>query len=112
MKKQCSLTISWRALYLLIGLMAFGHAANAQERPGITTWGAASSGAIAGVPAYGVVIVLNELDVGSSLLTACDTNQDGVATVTEVKYALLNWFQQADTDRDGALSEGELKRLH
>jgi len=108
MKRQCSSTMSWRALYLLIGLMAFGHAANAQESPGITTWGAADSGSIAGVPAYGVMLVFNELDVGSSLLKACDTNQDGVATVTEVKYALLNWFQQADTDRNGALGEGEL----
>jgi Ca2+-binding EF-hand superfamily protein len=108
MKKQCSSAVSWRAMYLLMGFMAFGHAANAQESPGITTWGAAGSGATAGVPAYGVMIVLNELDVGSSLLKACDTNQDGAATITEVKYVLLNWFQQADTDRNGALSEGEL----
>jgi len=95
-------------MYLLMGFMAFGHAANAQESPGITTWGAAGSGAIAGVPAYGVMIVLNGQDVGSSLLKACDTNQDGAATITEVKFALLNWFQQADTDKNGALSEVEL----
>jgi Ca2+-binding EF-hand superfamily protein len=108
MKKQCSSTMSWRAMYLLIGVMAFGHAANAQESPGITTWGAARGGVPAGVPAHGVMIVLNGTDVGSSLLKACDTNQDGVATVTEVKAALLNWFQQADADRNGALSEVEL----
>src|SRR6516165_6718659 len=108
MKKQCSSAVSWRAMYLLMGFMAFSHEANAQESPGITTLGAAGSGAIAGVPPYGVMIVLNGLDVGSSLLKACDTNQDGAATITEVKFALLNWFQQADTDRNGALSEVEL----
>src|SRR5215813_9924747 len=91
-----------------MGFMAFGQAANPQENPGITTWGAAGTGAIAGVPAYGVMIVLNGQDMGSSFLKACDTNQDGVATVTEVKYTLLNWFQQADTDRNGSLSQGEL----
>jgi len=107
MKKQCSSAMSWLAIYLFAGFMAFGQAANAQESPGITTWGAAG-GTIAGVPAYGVMIVLNGQDVGSSLLKACDINQDGVATITEVKFALLNWFQQADTDKNGALSEGEL----
>ena len=109
MKKQCSSAMSWRAVYLLMGFMAFGQAANAQESPRITTWGAAgTTGAIAGVPAYGVMIALNGQDVGSSLLKACDINQDGVATPTEVKFALLNWFQQADTDNNGALSEVEL----
>src|SRR5215510_8352446 len=96
MKKQCSSAMSWRAVYLLMGFMAFGQAANAQESPRITTWGAAgTTGAIAGVPAYGVMIALNGQDVGSSLLKACDINQDGVATPTEVKFALLNWLQQA-----------------
>jgi Ca2+-binding EF-hand superfamily protein len=108
MKKQCSSAMSWRAMYLLMGFMAFNHAANAQESPGITTWGAAGSGAIAGVPAYGVMIVLNGQDVGSSLLKTCDVNQDGAATATEVKAALLNWFQQTDTEANGALSEVEL----
>src|SRR5215471_2539354 len=108
MKKQCSSAMSWRAMYLLMGFVAFGHAANAQESPGITTWGAVGSGAIAGVPAYGVMIVLNGQDVGSSLLKACDTNQDGVANITEVKFALLNWFQLVDTNRNGAFSEAEL----
>ena len=108
MKKQCSSAMSWRAVYLLMGFMAFGQAANAQESPGITTWSAVGTGAIAGVPAYGVMIVLNGQDVGSSLLKACDINQDGVATLTEVKFALLNWFQQADADKNGALSEVEL----
>jgi len=100
--------MSWGAVYLLMGFMAFGHAANAQESPRITTWGAAGTGAIAGIPASGVMIVLDGQDVGSSLLKACDTNQDGAATITEVKLALLNWFQQADADKSGALSEVEL----
>jgi Ca2+-binding EF-hand superfamily protein len=108
MRKQRSSVVSWLAIYLFAGFMAFGHAANAQESPGITTWGAAGTGAIAGIPAYGVMIVLNGQDAGSSLLKACDINQDGVATVTEVKFALLNWFQQADSDKNGALSEVEL----
>jgi Ca2+-binding EF-hand superfamily protein len=108
MKKQYSSVVSWLAIYLFAGFMAFGHAANAQESPGITTWGAARGGVPAGVPAHGVMIVLNGQDVGSSLLKACDTNQDGVGTVTEVKAALLNWFQQADADKNGALSEIEL----
>jgi len=108
MEKQCSSAMSWRAVCLLMGFMAFGHATNAQESPRITTWGAAGTGAFAGIPAYGVMIVLNGQDVGSSLLKACDTNQDGAATITEVKFALLNWFQQADADKSGALSEVEL----
>jgi Ca2+-binding EF-hand superfamily protein len=108
MGKQRSSVVSWLTIYLFAGFMAFGHTANAEESPGITTWGAAGSGAITGVPAYDVMIVLNGLDVGSSLLKACDTNQDGAATVTEVKFALLNWFQQTDADKSGALSEVEL----
>jgi Ca2+-binding EF-hand superfamily protein len=108
MKKQCSSVVSWLAIYLFAGFMAFCYAANAQESPGITTWGAARGGVPVGVPAHGVMIVLNGQDVGSSLLKACDVNQDGAATASEVKAALLNWFQQADADRNGALSEVEL----
>jgi Ca2+-binding EF-hand superfamily protein len=108
MKKQCSSVMSWRTMYLLMGFMALGHAVNAQESLGITTRGAAGGGVIAGVPGHGVMIVFNGQDVGSSLLKACDVNQDGAATATEVKAALLNWFQQADADRNGALSEVEL----
>ena len=108
MKKQYSSVVNWLAIYMFAGFMAFCHAANAQESPRITTWGAARGGVPAGVPAHGVMIVLNGQDVGSSLLKACDINQDGVATITEVKFALLNWFQQADADKSGALSEVEL----
>jgi Ca2+-binding EF-hand superfamily protein len=108
MKKQCSSMVSWgRAMYLLAGLMALGHVVTAQEDTGITARGVAG-GVLAGVPARGVMIVFNGQDIGASLLKACDANQDGVAAANEVKAALLNWFQQADTDKNGALSEVEL----
>jgi Ca2+-binding EF-hand superfamily protein len=105
MKTQCSSVVSWPAIYLFAGLMALGQVANAQE--GITTRGVAG-GVTAGVPASGFMIVFNGQDVGVSLLKVCDINQDGAATVAEVKAALLNWFQQADADKNGALSEVEL----
>jgi Ca2+-binding EF-hand superfamily protein len=107
MKTQCSSVISWPAIYLFAGLMALGQAANAQEGESITTRGVAG-GVTAGVPASGFMIVFNGQDVGVSLLKVCDINQDGAATVAEVKAALLNWFQQADADKNGALSEVEL----
>jgi Ca2+-binding EF-hand superfamily protein len=107
MKTQCSSVVSWLAIYLFEGLMALGHAATAQEGEGITARGVAG-GAIAGVPAPGFMIVFNGQDVGPSLLKVCDINQDGAATVTEVKAALLNWFQQADAHKNGALSQVEL----
>jgi hypothetical protein len=49
------------------------------------------------------------IDIGASLLKHCDTNQDGVATPVEVKVGFFTWFQQADTDTNGALSEVELR---
>jgi Ca2+-binding EF-hand superfamily protein len=107
MKTQCSSVVSWPAIYLFAGLMALGQAARAQEGQGITTRGVAG-GVIAGVPEAGFMIVFNGQDVGASLLKVCDINQDGAATVTEVKAALLNWLQQADADKNGALSEVEL----
>ena len=94
-------------MYLLAGFMALSHVLNAQEGTGITTK-AAPGGVIAGVPAPEVMMVLHGQDIGASLLKFCDTNQDGAAIATEVKAALLNWFQQADTDANGALSEVEL----
>ena len=108
MKKRCSSVMSWRAIYWFIGFMALGHAVNAQESPEVTTRGSAGDGIIAGVLGEGVTIVFGGRDVGSLLLKACDANQDGVATATEVKAALLNWLQQADADRNSALSEVEL----
>jgi Ca2+-binding EF-hand superfamily protein len=107
MKKQYSSMVSWRAMYLLAGFMALGHAANAQEGTGITIKDAADS-VISGVPAPHVMMVLHGQDIGSSLLRACDTNQDGAASTAEVDGALLNWFQHADTDSNGSLSETEL----
>jgi hypothetical protein len=108
MKKQRSLMVSWgRAMYLLAGFMALGHAVNAQEGPGITIKDAAG-GVIAGVPGQAVMMVLNGQNIGASLLKVCDTNQDGVAIATEVKAALLNWFQQADADANSAISQVEL----
>jgi Ca2+-binding EF-hand superfamily protein len=107
MKKQRSSMVSWRAIYLLAGFMSLGYAANAQEGTGITIKDAAD-GVIAGVPAPHVMMVLHGEDIGSSLLRACDTNHDGAASTGEVNAALLNWFQQADTDSNGSLSETEL----
>jgi Ca2+-binding EF-hand superfamily protein len=95
-------------MYWFMGFIALSHALNAFESPEITTGGPAGDGVIAGVPGHGVMILFGGQDVGSSLLKACDVNQDGVATATEVKAALLNWFQQADADRNSVLSEVEL----
>jgi hypothetical protein len=91
---------------LFAGFMSLGYPANAQEGTGITIKDAAD-GVIAGVPAPHVMMVLHGQDIGSSLLRACDTNQDGAASTAEVNAALLNWFQQTDTDSNGALSETE-----
>jgi hypothetical protein len=104
MRMQRSSTMSRRAIYLLTGcLMTLGQAVNAQDGQGITTREIAG-----GVPAHGVMIVFNGQDIGASLLKASDANQDSVATATEVKAALLNWFQQADADKNSGLSEVEL----
>jgi hypothetical protein len=103
-------------------LLALSQTAQAQETRYFKVRGGAPGGGQAGAfgggigfvqefngagPARGVMIMLNGQDVGASLLTACDTNQDGAATITELKAALSNWFQQTDTDTNGALSEVE-----
>jgi Ca2+-binding EF-hand superfamily protein len=103
MKKQRSSRVSWPTMCLFVGFMGLGYAANAQEYGGITTKGIAG----AGVPARNVFMILNGQDVGAWLLKASDANQDGAASASEVNAALLNWFQQTDTDRNGALSETE-----
>src|SRR5262249_13505374 len=104
----------WRATCLLASIVALGQATHAQETRAV---GTIQGGAGAfhffhktdgGGPAQGVVIVINGQDIGASLLNACDSNQDGTATAEEVNYALLNWFRQADTDANGALSGAEL----
>ena len=105
MKIQRTSTMSRLAIYLLAScLVALGQRANAQGSGDITT----KSVGGAGVPAHGVFMIFNGQDIGSSLLKACDANQDGIASASEVNAALLNWFQQADTDGNGALSETEL----
>jgi Ca2+-binding EF-hand superfamily protein len=105
MRIQRSSTLSRRAIFLLAGcLMAVGQTANAQDYGDITTKGVAS----AGIPVHGVFMVFNGQDIGSSLLKTCDTNQDGTASASEVSVALLSWFQQADTDSNGAFGEAEL----
>jgi Ca2+-binding EF-hand superfamily protein len=104
MKIQHASTRSHSIVYLLAScLMALGQMANAQDSGGITT---NSTGG--GVPGRGIFMVVNGQDIGSSLLKACDTNQDGAASASELNATLLNWFQQADADSNGALSETEL----
>jgi Ca2+-binding EF-hand superfamily protein len=107
MKKQRRSKVSWRTLYLLAGFLGLGYAANAQEGAGITIKDAAAD-VIAGVPAPSVMIVFNGQNIGASLLKACNANQDGAASESEVNAALLNWFHQADVDTNGVLSEVEL----
>jgi hypothetical protein len=105
MKIQRTSMVSQWVVYLLTGcLMAMGQMASAQDYGGITTKSVEGGG----MPVRGVFLVFNGQDIGSSLLKACDTNQDGTASASELNAALLNWFQQADTDSNGALSETEL----
>jgi hypothetical protein len=78
--------------------------ASAQDYRDITTKDVRA----AGVPARGVFMVINGRDIGSSLVGACDTNQDQLVSASELNAALLNWFQRADTDSSGALTETEL----
>src|SRR5689334_18978749 len=49
------------------------------------------------------------INIGGASLKLCDTNHDGVATADETKNGLSAWFQKADTDTNGALSEVELE---
>src|SRR5207237_769318 len=113
MKIQRNDTASRWAISLLAGcLIASCGAANAQNYEDVTT----KSVGRAGVLTRGVLMVLNGQAIGSALPKACDptllkagdTNQDGMASASELNAALLNRFQQADTDSNGALSETEL----
>lgn len=52
--------------------------------------------------------VINGLDFGSVLLKACDLNQDGKATLAEVKEVASACFKLWDTNADGNLSQTEL----
>jgi hypothetical protein len=48
------------------------------------------------------------IDIGASLLNGCDANHDGAAAPEELRIALMAWWQQIDTDTNGALSGIEL----
>jgi Ca2+-binding EF-hand superfamily protein len=105
MRLQRSDTVSRWAIYLVAGcLIALCRTTNAQDSGGIITKDVGG----AGVPARGIFMVVNGQDIGSSLVKACDTNQDQLASASELNAAVLNWFQRADTDSSGALSETEL----
>lgn len=117
--------VGWRAVWLLAGcLTVLIQAANAQPVGGRIFIQNGAAGAGTG-PAggftqridgpgsgRGIAIMIGGpdggIDVGASLLKACDINQDGVAAPDEVKVGLVNWFRQTDTDTNGALSGAEL----
>lgn len=125
MKTQCSPVVSWWAMYLLASLMALGLAADAQQIRAVRTIQGGVGGGAGAEQGIGFVqhiegsgsergihIVIGgpggSIDIGAALLKTCDTNQDGAATPEEVKVDLVNWFRQADTDTNGALSEVEV----
>ena len=105
MKIECSYAVSRRVINFLAGcLIALCWTTNAQDYGYVTTKDIGD----AGVPVRGVFMVLNGQDIGASLLKVCDTNQDQLVSASELNAAVLNSFQQADTDRSGTLSEAEL----
>jgi Ca2+-binding EF-hand superfamily protein len=53
-------------------------------------------------------LVINGFDLGSVLLKACDIDQDGKATLAEVKQVASVCFKLWDTNSDGYLSQPEL----
>src|SRR5688572_2864620 len=114
-----------RAIWLLAGCLAIlSQTANAQPVRGrvFIQNGAvgAGGGAVGGFTqridgpgsGRGIAIMIGGpeggIDVGASLLKACDANQDGAAAPDELRNGLLNWFRQSDTDTNGALSGIEL----
>lgn len=56
----------------------------------------------------GVGLVINGQDVGTILLKACDTNQDGQVSLAELTTAADAYFKQWDTNSDGSLGADEL----
>jgi Ca2+-binding EF-hand superfamily protein len=108
MRIQSSSTVSrWMICSLAGCLITLGQTTNAQDY-GNTTTRSTGTGTGAGVPARGVFMIFNGQDIGSSLLKACDTNQDGMASASELNTALLSWFQQTDADGNGTVNETEL----
>jgi Ca2+-binding EF-hand superfamily protein len=53
-------------------------------------------------------LVINGFDLGSGLLKACDVDQDGKATLGEVKHVASVCFRLWDTNSDSYLGQAEL----
>jgi hypothetical protein len=115
--------VGWRAIYLLAGcLTVLSPTANAQGVRAVRTIPGGVGGGV-GVqsvqefdgsgPHRGFMVAIGgpggPIDIGGSLLKVCDANQDGLATADETKNGLATWFQKADTDTNGALSEVEVE---
>lgn len=75
-----------------------------------------------GAPAFtagggggGFGLVINGFDIGTILLKAADSDQDGQVTAPELKTAIATYFKQWDTNADGSLNADEfsaaLKKL-
>lgn len=100
MKRNLSSVILRPGLRLLAGcLLAMGIHLPAQN-----TIVMAASGGSGG----GVALAINGVDIGAILLKACDLNQDGKVTLTELKTVAAACFKQWDTNNDGNLSVDEL----
>lgn len=105
--------VSWRAICVLAGcLTVLSQTANAQSFGSRRNAGrGVKRGNDISGPQHafeGRVGGFTLREIGASLLKTCDTNQDGIAAPSEVKIAMLNWFQHADTDTNGTLSQVEL----
>ena len=50
----------------------------------------------------------NGADLGPGLFAAADSNTDGAVTWAEFKTALERWFQQADKEKSGSVTEADL----
>ncbi|HEV2329277.1 MAG TPA: hypothetical protein VGY56_10860 [Verrucomicrobiae bacterium] len=56
----------------------------------------------------GMAISINGQDIGTILLKACDQDQDGKVTLTELENTVDSYFKLWDADGDGNLSTNEL----
>ena len=50
----------------------------------------------------------NGADLGPGLFAAADSNTDGAVTRAEFKTALEKWFQEADKEKSGSVTEADL----
>lgn len=57
---------------------------------------------------FGVGISINGKDIGTIMLKACDQDQDGKVTLSELENTADSYFKVWDTDGDGNLSTNEL----